>query len=324
MIRIGIAGFGNLGQGLMKAVAANNDMELAVVLTRRDPEALREGIAAPVAPLALAHEWQDKVDIMVLCGGSATDLPVHGPRLASLFHTVDSYDNHSLIPEYFTSVDQAAAASGHLSLIAGGWDPGLFSMMRALFRSILPEGSDYTFWGKGVSQGHSDAIRRISGVVDARQYTIPIGAALEAARQGQGKTMTTREKHKRDCYVVTEPGADQERIKNEIVNMPGYFADYDTTVTFISIEEMKKTHYKLPHGGFVIRSGRTSAENMQTAEFSLKLDSNPEFTASVLAACARAVYRLARRGRTGAITVFDLTLTDLSPADAEEMRRELL
>lgn len=324
MIRIGITGYGNLGQGLVKAIDRNDDMELAVVLTRRDPKLIQAGLPAPAAPLSEAHLWQDKVDVMVLCGGSATDLPEQGPLMASLFNTVDSYDNHSQIPAYFASVDKSASSSGHLSLIACGWDPGLFSMMRALFLSILPAGTDYTFWGKGVSQGHSDAIRRIPGVADARQYTIPVLSALEAAREGKAADLTTRDKHKRECYVVAEPGADLEQIKNQIVNMPAYFADYDTTVTFISQQELAAKHSHLPHGGFVIRSGQTSPAIQQTAEFSLKLESNPEFTSSVLAAFARAVYRQSRRGRTGAVTVYDLALTDISPVSAQEMRRKLL
>lgn len=323
-IRIGLAGYGNLGRGLEKAIAANPDLELAVILTRRDPELIRPVSGAPVARLSEAIAWQDRVDVMVLCGGSATDLPAQGPSLASLFNTVDSYDNHSGIPAYFAQVDAAASAGRHLALISCGWDPGLFSVSRVLFGSILPGGQDYTFWGKGISQGHSDAIRRIPGVLDARQYTIPLGDALAIARSGQGRPLTTREKHQRECYVVASPDADKAEIERTIVTMPGYFADYDTTVHFISQSELIEKHGQLPHGGFVIRSGETSPGVSQVAELSLKLDSNPEFTASVLAAYARAVYRLAKRGNTGAISVLDIPVGDLSPREPAELRRDML
>lgn len=324
MINIGIVGHGNLGRGLEKALANNPDLNLVAIFTRRDPAQVRPLSGAPVVSLDDAPQYRDRIDVMILCGGSATDLPVQGPELAQWFSTVDSFDNHNHIPEYFAKIDRTAADNGNLSLISVGWDPGLFSMMRALFGSVLPNGTDFTFWGKGVSQGHSDAIRRIPGVVDARQYTIPIESALKAARSGEPVSLTTREKHWRDCYVVAAPGADQEAIRQAIVTMPDYFEPYDTKVTFISAEEMAAKHAGLPHGGFVIRSGETSEGVHQTAEFSLRLDSNPEFTSSVMAACARAVYRMKQRGRTGAVTIFDLTVGDLSQKSPDDMRHHLL
>lgn len=323
MIRIGIAGFGNLGRGLLKAIEHQPDMEPVVVLSRRSPDqlGLRQNIT--VAPLYEAGQWQDKVDVMILCGGSATDLPEQGPQLARYFHTVDSFDTHAHIPDYFNTMNQSAVAHEHLALISCGWDPGLFSIMRTVFGSILPDGQDHTFWGAGVSQGHSDAIRRIPGVIDARQYTIPIAEAVTAARS-RDIELNTRQKHRRECYVVAADGADQKAIEAAIVTMPNYFADYDTTVTFISAEMMQREHDRLPHGGSVIRRGRTSASNNQTVEFSLKLDSNPEFTASVLAAYARAVYRLASQGRRGALTVLDIAPGLLSPLTPEQLRKEIL
>jgi len=323
-IRIGLAGYGNLGRGLEKAAACNPDLEIAVILTRRDPKSLQTASGAPVAAMADAASWQDKVDVMVLCGGSATDLPVQGPQMAALFNTVDSYDTHAHIPVYFASVDQAARQSGHLALISCGWDPGLFSLARVLFSSVLPQGQGDTFWGKGISQGHSDAIRRVPGVSDARQYTIPIETALSAVRSNSGKNLATRDKHRRACYVVAEPGADLAAIEKAIVTMPDYFADYDTTVTFISQEELLKNHGQLPHGGFVIRNGETSPGVRQVAELSLKLDSNPEFTSSVLAAYARAVSKMASQGRRGAISVLDVPFAELSPMSPDELRSRML
>lgn len=324
MISIGIVGYGNLGRGLEKALSHNPDLSLKAIFTRRDPTSVHPLSAVPVFRLEEAARFQGQIDVMILCGGSATDLPVQGPDLATLFNTVDSFDNHNHIPAYFNIIDQAASLNGHLSLISVGWDPGLFSLIRALFGSVLPNGRDFTFWGKGVSQGHSDAIRRITGVLDARQYTMPIEAALKSARSGENVTLTTREKHWRDCYVVAAPDADQDTIRKAIVTMPDYFDAYDTQVTFVSAEALSSQHAGLPHGGFVIRSGETSTGIRQTAEFSLHLDSNPEFTASVLAACARAVYRMRQSGRTGAITIFDIAIGDLSPKTAETMRHDLL
>lgn len=324
MISIGIVGYGNLGRGLEKALAFNPDLTLKAIFTRRDPTSIHPLSGVPVVRLDDVSQYQDQIDVLILCGGSATDLPVQGPQLAGLFNTVDSFDNHNHIPAYFEKVKQAASESGHLSLISVGWDPGLFSLTRVLFSSVLPNGRDFTFWGKGVSQGHSDAIRRIPGVIDARQYTMPIEAALKAARSGDPVTLSPREKHWRDCYVVTAPGADQEAIRQAIVTMPDYFDAYDTQVTFVCAEELARSHAGLPHGGFVIRSGETSPGIRQTTELSLKLDSNPEFTASVLAACARAVYRMRQRGHTGAISIFDVAIGDLSPLTPEALRQDLL
>ncbi len=324
MISIGIVGYGNLGRGLEKAIAKNQDLSLKAIFTRRDPAAIHPLSDVPVVRLADITRYRDQIDVLVLCGGSATDLPVQGPELANLFNTVDSFDNHNHIPAYFAKVDQAASASDHLSLISVGWDPGLFSLARVLFNSVLPNGQDFTFWGKGVSQGHSDAIRRIPGVIDARQYTMPIEAALKAVRTGDPVSLTTRDKHWRDCYVVTAPDADQDAIRQAIVTMPDYFDAYDTQVTFITAEELADQHAGLPHGGFVIRSGETSDKVRQMAEFSLRLDSNPEFTASVLAACARAVYRMRQRGRTGAISIFDIAIGDLSARSPEALRHDML
>lgn len=324
MINIGIVGHGNLGRGLEKALAHNPDLNLVAIFTRRDPKLVHPLTSTPVLPLEDAPQYRDRIDVMILCGGSATDLPVQGPQLAQWFSTVDSFDNHNHIPAYFEKINKIATENGNLSLISVGWDPGLFSLSRALFGSVLPGGTDFTFWGKGVSQGHSDAIRRIPGVVDARQYTVPFEAALKAARSGEPVKLTTREKHWRDCYVVAAPDADKEAIRQAIVTMPDYFDAYDTQVTFISAEELAEKHVGLPHGGFVIRSGETSEGIRQTVEFSLRLDSNPEFTSSVMAACARAVYRMKQRGRTGAVTIFDLTVGDLSQKTPEAMRHDLL
>lgn len=321
-IRIGIVGYGNLGRGVEMAIAQNPDMKLEAIFTRRDPASIQAGVKAYSIDDAAA--FRNEIDVMILCGGSATDLPEQGPQFARQFHTVDSFDTHARIPEYFEAVDAAAKESGKVGVISTGWDPGLFSLNRLLAEAILPEGKEYTFWGKGVSQGHSDAIRRVSGVKAGVQYTIPSEQALDRVRSGDNPELTTREKHVRECYVVAEEGADRAAIEREIVTMPNYFADYDTTVHFISEEELKANHSAMPHGGKVIRSGRTGASSTQLIEFGLKLDSNPEFTASVLVAYARAAYKLAAEGHTGAKTVFDIPFGLLSPKSAAELRKELL
>lgn len=326
-IRIGILGYGNLGRGVECAVRQNPDMELAAVFTRRNPEdvhILTE--TASVCRVSEAADWKDKIDVMILCGGSATDLPKQSPEFAKLFNIVDSFDTHARIPEHFANVDDAAKEGGNVGIISVGWDPGMFSLNRMYANAILPEGKDYTFWGKGVSQGHSDAIRRIAGVKNAKQYTIPVEHALEAVRAGENPALTTRQKHTRECFVVLEEGADPAKIEEEIKTMPNYFADYDTTVHFISEEELLKNHSGIPHGGFVIRSGKTGweQENSHVIEYSLKLDSNPEFTASVIAAYARAAYRLSQEGQTGCRTVFDIAPAYLSPKSGEELRKHLL
>lgn len=326
-IRIGIVGYGNLGKGVECAVKQNGDMDLAGVFTRRDPKSvsiMTEG--AGVYLLDELESKKDDIDVLILCGGSATDLPVMTPKYAKLFNVVDSYDTHAKIPEHFAAVD-AAAKQGHTTCaISIGWDPGMFSLNRALSTAILPKGSNYTFWGKGVSQGHSDAIRRVSGVVDARQYTVPIDEALEQVRSGKNPELTTRQKHTRLCYVVCEDGADTARIEKEIVTMPNYFDEYDTTVHFISKEEMERDHSGLPHGGFVIRCGNTgwNDENQQIIEYKLQLASNPEFTSSVLVAYARAVYKLGKEGQHGCKTVFDIAPSYLLEMSNEEMRRTML
>lgn len=326
MIRIGIAGYGNLGRGVELAVKQNQDMELIGVFTRRPPETVKTVTGCKVYKIDEAKDFQDKIDVMILCGGSATDLPKQGPEFAQYFHTVDSFDTHAKIPEYFSSVNEKAVASSKVSLISVGWDPGLFSLQRLLFSSVLTDGQTFTFWGKGVSQGHSDAVRRIQGVKNAKQYTIPYESAVESARNGMGAELSTRDKHLRECFVVAEEGADLKRIEAEIKNMPNYFAEYHTVVHFIEEEAFIKNHSGMPHGGFVIRSGKTGIqqENGHVLEFSLKLDSNPEFTSSVLAAYARAVYKLAQQGVTGAKTVFDIPLAYLSEKSPEELRKELL
>lgn len=326
-IRIGILGYGNLGRGVECAVKQNPDMEVTAVFTRRDPKdvtILTE--SAQVCHVSEAEKWTDKIDVMILCGGSATDLPEQTPKYASMFHVVDSFDTHARIPEHFANVDAAAKEGGKVGVISVGWDPGMFSLNRMYANAILPEGKDYTFWGKGVSQGHSDAIRRVKGVKDGKQYTIPVDAALEAVRNGEDPDLTTREKHTRECFVVLEDGADAAAVEEEIKNMPNYFADYDTTVHFISEEELKRDHSGIPHGGFVLRSGRTGweGENHHLIEYSLKLDSNPEFTSSVIAAYARAAYKLAEEGQTGCKTVFDIAPAYLSPKTGEELRASLL
>lgn len=324
-IRIGIFGYGNLGRGVEAAVKQNSDMSLVAVFTRRDPETLK--INTPDVPVVHAdkvEEYKDKIDVMILCGGSATDLPVQTPDLTRIFNCVDSFDNHSRIPQHFAAVDDVANKSGKVCLISCGWDPGMFSLNRLYASAVLPEGKDYTFWGKGVSQGHSDAIRRIEGVVDARQYTVPVETAVNAVRNGEYPEFTARDKHTRECYVVVEDGADKARIENEIKTMPAYFADYNTTVNFISLEELKRDHSGIPHGGVVIRTGKTGSGNEHVIEYSLKLDSNPEFTSSVLVAFARAVYRLSKQGISGCKTVFDIPPAYLSMYSPEELRKNML
>ena len=326
-IKIGILGYGNLGNGVECAVKHNPDMELAAVFTRRDKESLN--ILTPgvkVCSVQEAESMKEEIDVMILCGGSATDLPVQTPQFAKCFNVVDSFDTHARIPEHFEAVDAAAKEGGHVGIISVGWDPGMFSLNRLYGNAVLPEGSDYTFWGRGVSQGHSDAIRRVEGVKDARQYTVPVEAALKAVRDGENPELTTRQKHTRECFVVAEEGADLKRIEEEIVTMPNYFADYDTTVRFISEEELMRDHKGIPHGGFVIRTGKTGWENEHShvIEYSLKLDSNPEFTASVIVAYARAAYRLSKEGAAGCKTVFDIAPAYLSPLSGEELRKHLL
>ena len=326
-IRIAIAGYGNLGRGVECAIRQNPDMELKAVFTRRDPASLSiRTPGVPVYPMEKAAEMAEEIDVMILCGGSATDLPVQTPAMAAHFNVVDSFDTHAKIPEHFAAVDQAAKAAGKVAVISAGWDPGMFSLNRLYANAILPDGKDYTFWGKGVSQGHSDAIRRIEGVQDARQYTIPVESAVEAVRAGKNPELTTREKHTRLCYVVAKEGADKARIENEIKTMPNYFADYDTTVHFISQDEMQRDHSGLPHGGCVIRSGRTGweGEHHHVIEYSLKLDSNPEFTSSVLVACARAAVRMQQEGQSGCKTLFDIAPAYLSAQSGEELRSHLL
>ena len=325
-MKIGIYGYGNLGRGVEAALRQNPDMEIVGVFTRRDPAAVKTVTGIPVYSAALVGDFSTEIDVMIICGGSATDLPEMTPMLAKHFNVVDSFDTHARIPEHFANVDAAAKAAGHTALISAGWDPGLFSLARLYMNTVLPEGKDYTFWGRGVSQGHSDAIRRIPGVADARQYTVPVPSALESARSGENPDLSTRQKHTRECYVVAEEGADRAKIEQQIKEMPNYFADYDTTVTFITAEEMKRDHAELPHGGQVIRSGATGegGKHKHVMEFSLKLDSNPEFTASVLVACARAVGRMNSRGDFGCKTLFDVAPADLSPLTPEEMRKKLL
>ncbi|GAB6926707.1 diaminopimelate dehydrogenase [Paenibacillus sp. JCM 10914] len=322
-IKVGIVGYGNLGKGVQKAIAQNPDTELVAIFTRRDPQQMPSS-DTKFEHISAAEQYIGKIDVMILCGGSATDLPEQTPQIASLFNTVDSFDTHAKIPEFFQTVNKAATGSGHVSVISTGWDPGLFSMNRLLAEAILPEGRDYTFWGKGVSQGHSDAIRRVPGVKAGVQYTVPVDEVINRIRSGETPELATREKHRRDCFVVAEESADREQIRKTIVEMPNYFADYDTTVTFITQEELESGHAGMPHGGFVIRSGKTGSGNQQIVEFGLKLDSNPEFTASVLVAYARAAHRLSSEGHQGAKTVFDIPLGYLSPKSAEELRRELL
>lgn len=322
-IKVGIVGYGNLGRGVEKAIEQNPDMELMAIFTRRDIKNVDEN-NCKLVHISQIELFKEMVDVMILCGGSATDLIEQGPMIASMFNTVDSFDTHARIPEHFENMDRVSKGAGTVSLISSGWDPGLFSLNRLLGQAVLPNGVDYTFWGKGVSQGHSDAIRRVEGVKNAVQYTIPVEKALEKVRTGQNPEFTTREKHERVCYVVPCDGADLNKIEETIKNMPNYFADYDTTVNFISEEEFKKEHCSMPHGGFVIRTGNTSEENKQRMEFSLTLDSNPEFTSSVLVAYARAIHKFSQEGRKGAVTVFDVPFGYLSPKSPEELRKELL
>lgn len=325
-MKIAIYGYGNLGKGVECAVNAASDAELFGVFTRRAPESVKTLSGVKVYPAEDIFNYKDNIDVVIICGGSATDLPKMTPMLAEHFNVIDSFDTHAKIPEHFDNVDKSAKNSNHTALISAGWDPGMFSINRLYASAVLPDGKDYTFWGKGVSQGHSDAIRRIDGVKDAKQYTVPIESALEAVRSGSNPELTTRQKHLRECYVVAEDGADKERIEKEIKTMPNYFADYDTTVHFISEEELLRDHSGIPHGGFVIRSGKTgiNGENNHVIEYSLKLDSNPEFTASVLVAYARAVNKLYIRGDYGCKTVFDIAPADLSPLTSEEIRKTML
>ena len=326
-IKVGIMGYGNLGRGIECAIKQNADMELAAVFTRRAPETVKiltEGVSVYHVDDIL--NLKDKIDVLILCGGSATDLPVQTPEYAKYFTVVDIFDTHAKIPEHFANVDVSAKENGNVAVISCGWDPGMFSLNRLYANAILPDGKDYTFWGKGVSQGHSDAIRRIEGVLDAKQYTIPVDEALAAVRSGANPDLTTRQKHTRECFVVAAEDADKARIESEIVNMPNYFADYDTTVHFITMEELKRDHSGIPHGGFVIRSGKTgwNGEHTHIIEYSLKLDSNPEFTSSVIVAAARAAVRMKKEGMTGCKTMFDIPPAYLSPLSGEELRKHLL
>ena len=325
-MKLAIYGYGNLGRGVECAAAKAPDAELIGIFTRRDPASVKPRCDIPVYPAQDILSYRDSIDVLIICGGSATDLPGMTPALAKDFNVLDSFDTHASIPEHFARVDQAAEESGHIALISAGWDPGMFSLNRLYANAILPDGADYTFWGRGVSQGHSDAIRRIPGVKDARQYTVPVPEALARVRAGENPTLSVREKHTRECYVVLEEGADPAKIEREIKTMPHYFDEYDTTVNFISEEELLRDHRGIPHGGEVIRTGKTgwNGENRHVIEYSLKLDSNPEFTASVLVAFARAIYKMRARGVTGCKTVFDVAPADLSPLSPEELRKKLL
>ena len=327
MITVGIVGYGNLARGVECAIRQNPDMALSAVFTRRDPASVQILTPdVPVLPLVEAENWKDRIDVMILCGGSAKDLPEMTPAFARDFNVIDSFDTHANIPAHFAAVDAAASESGHIAIISAGWDPGLFSVNRLYGSAILPQGKDYTFWGKGVSQGHSDAVRRLPGVADCRQYTIPVPEALDRVRSGENPQLSTREKHTRYCYVVAEEGADKAAIETAIKTMPNYFADYDTTVEFITAEQMRRDHAGLPHGGSVIRSGITgwNGESRQTIEYKLTLDSNPQFTASVLVACARAAMKMKSRGVTGCQTVFDIAPADLSPMSRQDMLAHML
>lgn len=323
-IRIGILGYGNLGRGVECAIRQNPDTELTAVFTRRAPDSLKT--ASPVYNVSELETFKDRIDVLIICGGSATDLPVQTPSYAGMFNVVDSFDTHAKIPQHFAAVDAASKKGGKISMISCGWDPGMFSLARLYGSCILPSGKDYTFWGRGVSQGHSDAIRRIEGVLDARQYTVPIPEALEAVRNGAQPELTVRQKHTRECYVVAQEGADKDRIEREIKTMPNYFDEYDTTVHFITMEELKRDHAGLPHGGTVIRSGRTgkNGEHSHTVEYRLQLDSNPEFTGSVLLACARAAFRMNSEGQSGCKTLLDVPPAYLSASPAEDLRAHLL
>ena len=326
MIRVGIFGYGNLGRGVECALEKAPDMELVALFSRRDPGSVCPRTGVPVYAAEALPDFRDRLDVLILCGGSATDLPKQTPACASLFNVVDSFDTHAKIPTHFAAVDAAARAAGKVALISAGWDPGMFSLARLYAGAVLPDGRDYTFWGKGVSQGHSDAIRRIEGVLDAKQYTVPIDAALAAVRAGENPELSTRQKHLRECFVVAAEGADKARIEREIKEMPNYFADYDTTVHFISLEQLRRDHAGIPHGGFVIRAGKTGAndEHTHVIEYSLRLDSNPEFTASVIVAAARAVARLSNEGQVGCRTMLDVPPAYLSPLSGEDLRASLL
>ena len=326
-MKVGILGYGNLGKGIECAIKQNDDMELVAVFTRRAPESVKiltDGVK--VYSVDDIVKMKDEIDVLVLCGGSATDLPEQTPEYAKYFNVIDSFDTHARIPEHFENVDKVAKENGHVALISAGWDPGMFSLNRLYANAVLPQGNDYTFWGKGVSQGHSDAIRRVEGVANGKQYTVPVETALERVRSGENPDLTTREKHTRECYVVAKEGADKDKIAEEIKSMPNYFADYDTTVHFITEEELQKNHSGIPHGGFVIRSGKTgwNEENSHIIEYSLKLDSNPEFTASVIVACARAAFRMKNEGMTGCKTIFDIPPAYMSSYSAEELRAHML
>lgn len=323
-MNIAVFGYGNLGKGVELAVAAAPDASLVGIFTRRDPEKIKTLTGANVYSAKEIDKFKDKIDVLIICGGSATDLPVLTPQLAKDFNVVDSFDTHANIPAHFANVDKNASQSRHIALISAGWDPGMFSLARIYASAILPCGTDYTFWGRGVSQGHSDAIRKIEGVVDARQYTVPVPSALQAVRNGETPELTTRQKHTRECYVVADENADKKQIEYKIKNMPNYFADYDTSVTFISKEEMEEKHSALPHGGTVIRTGITGNGNKHVIEYSLNLDSNPEFTSSTLLAFARGIYRMHQRGIYGCKTVFDIAPADISPLSAEELRAHML
>ena len=324
-MKIGIAGYGNLGRGVESAIRQNPDMELCAVFTRRGPGAVTiETAGVPVVKMSDIDEYIGKLDAVIICGGSATDLPEMMPALAKKFNVVDSFDTHARIPEHVANVDAAARESGHMAIVSAGWDPGMFSLARVFAQAALPEGESYTFWGPGVSQGHSDAIRRIDGVLDARQYTIPVPEALDRVRSGENPELTTREKHTRECWVVAAEGADKARIEREIKEMPNYFADYDTTVNFITAEELREKHAKMMHGGFVIRAGETAKGDKHTIEYSLKLESNPQFTSSILVACARAAVRMAQRGETGCATMPEVRPCDLLPQSVEEIRAHFI
>lgn len=324
MIKLGILGYGNLGRGVENAMKFNKDMELCAIFTRRNPETVKVNSNTPVVSVNDIEQWKDKLDVLIICGGSATDLPVQTPKYAEMFNVIDSFDTHARIPEHFANVDKAAKKSNKVAIISLGWDPGMFSLNRLFGNVLLPNGKDYTFWGKGISQGHSDAIRRIKGVKNAKQYTIPVEEALKSVRNGENPELTTRQKHTRECFVVLEEGADPKQIEHEIVTMPNYFSDYDTTVHFITEEELVKNHSGIPHGGFVIRTGETSVGTKHVIEYSLKLDSNPEFTSSVLVAYARACYRLNKEGQSGCKTIFDIAPAYLINKTNEELISTML
>ena len=324
MIKLGILGYGNLGRGVENAMKFNKDMELCAIFTRRNPETVKVNSNTPVVSVNDIEQWKDKLDVLIICGGSATDLPVQTPKYAEMFNVIDSFDTHARIPEHFANVDKVAKKSGKVAIISLGWDPGMFSLNRLFGNVLLPNGKDYTFWGKGISQGHSDAIRRIKGVKNAKQYTIPVEEALKSVRNGENPELTTRQKHTRECFVVLEEGADPKQVEHEIVTMPNYFSDYDTIVHFITEEELVKNHSGIPHGGFVIRTGETSVGTKHVIEYSLKLDSNPEFTSSVLVAYARACYRLNKEGQSGCKTIFDIAPAYLTNKTNEELISSML